>query len=93
VTGDAIRRHRKAPQDRWNFLFHRGIGFQDCSTTFPAHRTCIIPYATRKAQLSFCLYNTGVAGAIAVEKMPHDGTLTQVVLGKGPAEIIAAANR
>jgi len=65
VTADRTMEDiKKRRGDRWNFLFIAGMWFQDLfNYDFRRTEQCIIPYATQEGEISFCAYNTGVAGA------------------------------
>jgi uncharacterized radical SAM superfamily Fe-S cluster-containing enzyme len=64
VSGDRTRADiEKRRSDRWNFLFIAGMWFQDLfNYDFRRTEMCIIPYATQQGEISFCAYNTGLAG-------------------------------
>src|SRR5207245_1607883 len=56
-TIDDVMKRRS--NDRWNFLFIAGMWFQDLfNYDFRRTEQCIIPYATKVAEISFCAYNT-----------------------------------
>lgn len=76
--------------DRWNFLFIAGMWFQDLfNYDFRRTEMCIIPYATRQGEISFCAYNTGVGWRQIVEKMHTTATLTKWYEERGRHEIFA----
>ena len=67
---------RKA--DKWHFMFVGGMWFQDLfNYDFRRTEMCIIPYATRLGEISFCAYNTGVGWRQIIENMYKNASVAE----------------